>query len=134
VPFDEHGLEIIKAADCRSLLKTRSVGHLGTSIDALPVVMPVFYGVDGDYVVLRSMPDTPVGKALEDCVVCLEVDSLGESGEDPWGVVVTGQAQRVTSDADIARLDALGVPDVVDSSVWVRIPTRLVLGRRLRTA
>jgi len=133
VPVDEHGLEIINAAECRRLLKTRAVGRIGISIDALPVVMPVFYGVDGDYVVFRSMPDTPVGKSLEGCVVCLEVDSLGED-DDPWGVVVTGEAQRVTNDIDVARLDTLGVPDVVDSTIWVRIPTKIVLGRRIRTS
>ena len=133
MPVDEHGLEIIRATECRRLLKTRAVGRIGTSIDALPVVMPVFYAVDGNYVVLRSIPDTPVGKALEDCVVCLEVDSLGEE-DDAWGVVVTGQAERVTNDIDTARLDGLGVPDLIDSTVWLRIPTTVVLGRRLRAS
>lgn len=131
---DQHGLEIIKAEECRRLLSQRRVAHIGLSIDALPMIIPVFYAVDGDYVVLRSRPDTPVGKALEDCVVSLAVDTLVESPDDPWGVVVTGQAERVTDEADIARMEELDIPDLIKGTVWVRIPTKVVLGRRLRTS
>jgi nitroimidazol reductase NimA-like FMN-containing flavoprotein (pyridoxamine 5'-phosphate oxidase superfamily) len=132
--LDEHGLEVIGAAESRALLQTRTVGRLGTSIDALPVIVPVHYAVDGNYVVLRSKAGTPLDKALTDCVVCLEVDTLDDSKADfAWGVIVTGPAERVDDKDDIARLETLGVPDLIAGTHWVRIPTNLALGRRLLT-
>jgi uncharacterized protein len=131
VPIDEHGLELMESAESRALLKTRTVGRLGMSIGALPVILPVYYAVDGNYVVMRTKAGTPVDDALTNNVVCFEVDTLHEPDTDRWGVFVTGHAERVVDETDIARMEALGVPDLIDGTHWVRIPTQRVLGRRL---
>jgi uncharacterized protein len=130
VQVDQYGLEVLDAAACRALLATKGVGRIGTSIDALPVIVPVHYAVDGDFVVLRMRADTRLDKALVGCVVCFEVDSLDDTGEYDWGVNVTGEAEGVYADEEVARLDTLGVPDLVDHARWVRIPTTVIVGRR----
>lgn len=128
---DDYGLEILGAAECRALLATRSVGRIGTSIEALPVIVPVDYGIDGNFVVFRTKPDTRFDKSLIGHVVCFEVDVLDEAGEWHWGVNVTGEAESVYPDADVARLDALGVRVPPWETHWVRLPTTLITGRRL---
>lgn len=128
---DDYGLEILRAAECRALLATRTVGRIGTSIDALPVIVPVHYAMDGDYIVFRTKPETRFDKALIACVVCFEVDVLDDSGEWAWGVNVTGEAEGVYSRRDVARLERLGVDVPPWETHWLRVPTTWITGRRL---
>ncbi|HUR78474.1 MAG TPA: pyridoxamine 5'-phosphate oxidase family protein [Acidimicrobiales bacterium] len=127
---DEYGLEVLSAAQCRALLATHSVGRLGTSIGALPVVVPVDYAVDGRFVAMRIKPDTVFDKSLIGCVVGFEVDALGDSTDDSWFVNVTGEVREVEAETDIERLEKLGVPELLTESHWVRISTKVVFGRR----
>ncbi len=127
VERDRNGFEILTHADCLRLLATVKVGRVGVSMDALPVILPVNFAVDGDSVVFRTNPGTKLDAAVAGCVVCFEADNADESGDAGWSVVVTGRAGVA---GDTSRLEELGVPDLLAESGWIRIPADVVSGRR----
>lgn len=88
-------LEALSTEACLSLLAGQSFGRVGLSVDALPVVLPVNYVVDGHRIVLRSMPGTKVTTALRDAVVCFEIDGVDAIGGMRWSVLVTGMAREL---------------------------------------
>ena len=127
---DEFGLEVLNADECRALLATRKLGRIGASLNALPIVVPVDYALDGDSVVMCVNMNTALGKALVDCVVCLEVDNLDEPAEIDWGVYVNGQPHAVADPDEVARLETLGVSRWSEESEWLRLSTAMIMGRR----
>jgi nitroimidazol reductase NimA-like FMN-containing flavoprotein (pyridoxamine 5'-phosphate oxidase superfamily) len=103
----------LSAAESRLLLRgAAGAGHIGLSVHALPVVLPVSFTVDDDAV-------TVWGSALDrgsvfhvGDVVAFQVD--GRDPEGGWSVLVRGRAE-VASDG---------------GTLSVRIPAELVDGQR----
>jgi nitroimidazol reductase NimA-like FMN-containing flavoprotein (pyridoxamine 5'-phosphate oxidase superfamily) len=103
----------LSAAESRILLRgAHGSGHIGLSVRALPVVIPVTFTVD-DFGVTVS------GEALDrqsflrvGDVVAFQVD--GRDPEGSWSVLVRGRAEVAS----------------VGETVSVRIPAELVDGQR----
>jgi nitroimidazol reductase NimA-like FMN-containing flavoprotein (pyridoxamine 5'-phosphate oxidase superfamily) len=103
----------LSAAESRVLLRgAEGAGHIGLSVRALPVVIPVSFTVDDDAV-------TVWGEALErqsffhvGDVVAFQVD--GRDREGRWSVLVRGRAEMAS----------------VGATVSARIPAELVDGQR----
>ena len=103
----------LTAAESRVLLRgAGGAGHIGLSVRALPVVIPVSFTVDDDAV-------TVWGDALDRSsvfhvgdVVAFQVD--GRDPEGSWSVLVRGRAEMAS----------------VGETVSVRIPAELVDGQR----
>ncbi|MCU1380584.1 MAG: pyridoxamine 5-phosphate oxidase-related FMN-binding protein [Acidimicrobiales bacterium] len=93
--------QVLSPEVCRSLLAGHSLGRVGLSVDALPVVLPVNYVLDLvlDRVVLWSGPGDKLGAALRDAVVCFEIDGMDHLGGVDWSVVVTGVATELLGTA-----------------------------------
>ncbi len=130
---DRNGLQVLGRDECFALLQTATLGRIGCSSGALPMVLPVNFVVDGDRILVRTSPGTKLDAALRDSVVAFEVDDFDPMFHSGWSVVVTGVA-RVVEPADghatgshgpIARWAPLGQDHVVS------ISTELVSGRRL---
>ena len=56
--------EALDTEQCRTLLGSHNVGRMAVSVDALPVILPVNYAVDGDDIVFRTTPGTKLSAAL----------------------------------------------------------------------
>jgi nitroimidazol reductase NimA-like FMN-containing flavoprotein (pyridoxamine 5'-phosphate oxidase superfamily) len=75
----DDGLEILPEETCRQLLATAGLGRVGVNLHALPVVLPVEFGVpDGDVVFATSDGDK-LRAALDKVAVTIEVDKIDRS-------------------------------------------------------
>lgn len=129
---DRNGLEVLSRRECVALLACGTLGRVGVSIAALPVVLPVHYGVlDGD-VVFRTVEGTKLTGAVTNAVVAFEVDDMDERGVG-WSVLVIGRAEIVDEPVERAAAE-----DVIAES-WlpvepkhvVRVRADVVSGRRI---
>jgi nitroimidazol reductase NimA-like FMN-containing flavoprotein (pyridoxamine 5'-phosphate oxidase superfamily) len=131
--LDRNGLEVLDRAECLRLLATASLGRIGISSGALPVILPVNFRLVGDTIVFRTASGTKLDAATRGAVVAFEVDAIDPFEHTGWSVMVTGVARRVT---DPVELDAVRpqrvarwAPDGEDCVVAVS--TEMVSGRRI---
>jgi nitroimidazol reductase NimA-like FMN-containing flavoprotein (pyridoxamine 5'-phosphate oxidase superfamily) len=129
----EPTMETLNAEECVALLRQAPVGHIGISVDGLPVILPVNYSVVDDAIMFRTIPGSKLAAASESTVVAFEVDSHADDGCTGWSVLVQGVAREVTDSME--REMALACPirawalgDRADRVV--RIEMQTVSGRR----
>lgn len=130
---DANGLETLSRAEAIALLETREVGRLVYTRRALPAIRPVNYAVRGGAVLIWTGSTSSLGQAVRGAVVAFEVDAFDRVNRAGWSVVVTGTAQLVTDEAQLAsaRLDG-PVPWAPGMKEYlVRIPMTIVTGRWL---
>ena len=122
IDLPETSQTTLSADECLRLLARGSLGSLGRIVytrHALPVVLPVSFGLDFSGTLIVSTPDGSAPAAdLDGCVVALQVDSLDQDAADrkptdadPLGavsVMVHGTA-RATKDGTGLRL----VPELI---------------------
>ena len=130
--MDRNGFEVLGRDECFALLRSATVGRIGLSMSALPVVLPVNFAVDGDRLVVRTAAGSKFDAALGGAVVAFEADHLDPDSGEAWSVLVRGSSAVLTDPADIASLADLDLNSwVADrSDQWVMITTDLVSGRR----
>jgi len=134
---DHAGLETIPLDDCLRLLASVPLGRVGFLSDGEVVVLPVNHAVAGQDVVFRTTLGSKLSAAESENAVTFEADHYDPRCRAGWSVLVTGRAEMVYDDAEIAALDRLGLepwPDAVDRSFWVRIRATALTGRRLRAS
>src|ERR1700704_7043983 len=90
LPNSAHGE--ISDADCRLLLATRTLGRVGLTSGALPVIMPVEYVYDEGVIVFRTEPDAKLRAAVHGAVLAFEVDAFDPVTGRGWSVLVHGRA------------------------------------------
>ena len=132
---DHAGLETIPLDECLRLLASVPLGRVGFLSDGEVVVLPVNHAVAGQDVVFRTTLGSKLSAAESENAVTFEADHYDPRRRAGWSVLVTGRAEMVYDDAEIATLDRLGLepwPDAVDRSFWVRIRATALTGRRLR--
>lgn len=131
--IDVHELQLLSAAECSELLAQQSVGRVGISVGALPVVLPVNYAMlDGD-VVIRTGEGSKLDAALARAVVAFEVDHVDPIYHEGWSVLVQGRAAVLERPDEVERAALLPLrpwaPGGRDR--YVRIPTEIISGRRI---
>jgi nitroimidazol reductase NimA-like FMN-containing flavoprotein (pyridoxamine 5'-phosphate oxidase superfamily) len=133
--FDRHGMEKLARDECLALLATRSVGRVGITISALPVIFPInFVLMDGD-IVFRSSPGSKLTAAAQRAVVAFEVDEVDTMYHSGWSVLVVGPAYEVTDAAELERAKTLPLLPWAPGTKghFIRIRSEIVSGRRLGT-
>ncbi len=87
------GIEVIDSDECRRLLAEDVIGRVSVVIGATPTILPVNYALDGDDIVLRTMPGSrlDVGQGH----AAFEVDSFDRETQSGWSVLVTGHLEEV---------------------------------------
>ena len=129
----DEGLEILTETEAMTLLRTGSVGRVGITIESLPAIFPVNFGVVDDAIVFRTAPGSKLNAALRGATVAFEVDDHDRADRSGWSVLVVGRAEVV---------HGIGVAfQVLDAGIepWaggvrsniVRIVPDLVSGRRI---
>lgn len=135
--LDRNGLEILSTEECVDLLRANEIGRVSTSLRALPVVLPVTYTVDRDVILFRTSVGTKFYAATRNAVVAFEVDDFDRTTRTGWSVMVIGEAQEITDDAELERVRQLPLEPWIgngDLDRYIRIPIVHVSGRRIPTA
>jgi nitroimidazol reductase NimA-like FMN-containing flavoprotein (pyridoxamine 5'-phosphate oxidase superfamily) len=131
-------LEELSETDCLTLLRTVPVGRVAVSVDALPVILPVNFVLDGTEVLFRTVPGTKLQAAVARVVVAFEADDYDTASGEGWSVLVRGVADEITdpgrkSEANrlVPRSWAFGGGE---ADHLIRVPVTVITGRRLRAA
>src|SRR5437763_13063809 len=101
-------LEVLTDEESRALLAEGRVGRVAVTADALPVIAPVNYVVDGSSIVFRTKRDGMLARACDDAVIAFEIDEVAADGSGGWSVNVVGIASLV-SDSEHVRAFLLGI-------------------------
>ena len=129
---DRNGLEVLSRDECVELLSASTIGRIGLSAGALPLVLPVNFCVDRDRIVLRTGEGTKLEAASRNAVVSFEVDDIDPIFHTGWSVVVTGVASPLESEAELSRARALPLrPWAAPGDRYVAISLEDVSGRRI---
>ncbi|MGX4688404.1 pyridoxamine 5'-phosphate oxidase family protein [Streptomyces sp. JNUCC 63] len=123
----------VSRKEALELLASVSLGRVGFTEQALPVIRPVNHLVDAGAVIMRTHPGSALlSHSLNSEVVAYEADDIDRVTHTGWSVVVTGVATRVTAPEELARYRRLLVPWIGTEMVHVvRIVPELVTGYRL---
>ena len=126
------GRTSLSEAECRELLATRTLGRVGLTSGALPVILPVEYVYDAGAIVFRTEHDTKLRAAVHGDVLAFEVDAFDADAGQGWSVHVLGRATVLTADHDVAPLPTLDPELPADSRRhYVRLHCEIVTGHRL---
>lgn len=133
---DRRGLEVLDRSECLALLRRVPVGRLGLSMDALPVVLPVNFVLDGDDVVVGTGEGGTFDAAVGGTIVAFEADSWDPITHSGWSVLVRGRARVVVGDEELERVRQLPLRPWGDPRElrYVAVGTEIVTGRRLDPA
>ena len=135
-PTDHAGLETLPFEACLRLLASVPLGRVGFHADGEMVILPVNHAMDGQDVVFRTAHGSKLTAAEEQGLVAFEADNYDEQTRSGWSVLVTGRAAVVYEEAEIQRLDRLGLhpwATAVQRPFWIRIRPTSVTGRRTRS-
>jgi len=130
---DHAGLEILPFDECLRLMGSVSVGRVGFFSDGEMVVLPVNHVVDGNDPVFRTNRGSKLSAAEGQDLVAFEADNYSEPDRSGWSVLVTGRAEVVYDEAEVERLERLGVHPwvtTVERPFWIRIRATSVSGRQ----
>ena len=128
------GFRELGRQECLRLMAQVPVGRIVYTRRALPAVLPVNFGLDGDgAVLLRTSASSDMVRAIDGAVVAFETDDVDAARHSGWSVVVTGSATVVTDPAEHDRLARTGPVSWVPAQqeVFVRIDPEMVTGREL---
>lgn len=133
---DRNGLEVLDREHSLRLLATATLGRVGVTFGALPVVLPVNFRLVNDLIVFRTGVGTKFDAATRNHIVAFEADDFEPVYHAGWSVVVTGMAREVTDPYEVAALSTLPIPRWAPegNSRTVAISTDLVSGRRVGLA
>ena len=135
VRYDRNGLQVLTTAECTALLRGATLGRIGLSVDALPLVLPVNYWFDGERILIRTTEGTGLQRAAGGAVVAFEVDDIDPMYHAGWSVVVTGRAEEIVDPVELEELRTAPLArwaHAEGGSRIVAIQPDLVSGRRIQ--
>jgi nitroimidazol reductase NimA-like FMN-containing flavoprotein (pyridoxamine 5'-phosphate oxidase superfamily) len=119
------GIDVIESDECKKLLAQDVIGRIAVVIGATPMIFPVNYALDGDAIIIRTMPGSrlDVGQGL----AAFEVDSFDRARQSGWSVLATGRLDELT---DPQRLHAPVVPwPAGERNLCLRLRPSFITGR-----
>ena len=128
-------IRALSAEECRELLPAVSVCRVGFVLDGRVQIIPVNYVLDGDDLIIRTLPDGIIRAAMDsDAGVSVEVDHLEYLAGEGWSVLMHGPLREITAPTEIARLDTHRVTPWADPDrpLHLRFSPEEMSGRRVR--
>jgi uncharacterized protein len=128
----ERSLVALSRRECVALLADKQMGRAVFTERAMPAIVPVAFAIDGDAIVLCTASDTRLASAATSGVLAFQVDDIDPHTRSGWSVVVVGVAELVEARQEQASIRCLLEPWVPGTSdVFIRLPLRVVTGRRI---
>src|SRR5688572_28975792 len=127
--FQNDAFRALDRQESLRLLAKVPVGRVVYTRHALPAVLPINFSLDTDTsVLLRTLPDSDLVRAIDGVVVAFEADEFDAATRSGWSVVVTGRATVVTDPAEHERLSHSGPTSwmPLHDAVFVRIESGIV--------
>jgi len=126
---------ILTRQECMHLLGTTTLGRVGASIDALPVILPIHFALIDESVLFRTLPGTKLDAATRDTVIAFQADAYEPVDGTGWSVLVQGITSAVRDHH--GDVPAINVPikpwaGVEPHHRLVRLDTTNVTGRHFR--
>ncbi|MEV0681954.1 pyridoxamine 5'-phosphate oxidase family protein [Actinosynnema sp. NPDC050436] len=130
--YDSVGLQVLSREECLRLLRATAVGRLVYTDQALPVVHPVVYVVDGESVVLR-VPEGSSTLVARDTIVAFQIDEVAADLSRGWSVMAVGHVTEVDDETALVRLRALPLASrgVGRQDRYLVVALELLSGRRI---
>lgn len=122
--------------ECVERLNSARIGRVAISLNALPTVLPVHFGLNTrhDAVVIRTKRGTKLSAALRGAIVAFEVDEYHPETDGGWSVLVQGRSSEITDASEIAEAQSLSLrpasPGDGDDH-FIRVELDIVTGREL---
>jgi hypothetical protein len=107
---DGAGCLILGRAECLGLLAAGGLGRIAINVGALPAILPVRFGLQGDRVVLRVLEGSTLDRATRDSVVAFEADGPAADAAGEWSVTFTGIARHLPKGPESDGAEALRLP------------------------
>ena len=135
VPNAAASLEPLGRLQCLNMLALAEVGRVGFVVDGQPEILPVNYALDGDTVLFRTEASSALNNiSMQN--VAFEVDSIDNSTQSGWSVLVRGRAESIADsiDATSERIRRLTLRTWApgERERWFTIRPISITGRRLR--
>jgi nitroimidazol reductase NimA-like FMN-containing flavoprotein (pyridoxamine 5'-phosphate oxidase superfamily) len=122
----------LSTAECHRLLRTQTVGRVGTTSGGLPCILPVCYAYEDGAIVFRTGTGTKLRAAASGDVLAFQVDSIDPRSGHGWSVLVLGRASVLTTTHEHDGLPTLDSPrEHGELNHYVRLHCELVTGRIL---
>jgi len=124
----------IDEQECLELLRSKAkLGRVGFVVDGLPIILPVNYVSEGDFVVFCTAGGTKLSHLKDGAPAAFEVDSSRSAEHSGWSVLVQGAASQVTDpqELDLLRRGPLESWAGPDAAHWIRIKIDHISGRRI---
>jgi uncharacterized protein len=130
---DANEIGVLSGPEALALLRSREVGRIVYTHWALPAVMPVRYAVREGAIWIWTDSVASLGRALDGSVVAFQADDLDQATCSRWSVTVTGVAEVVTDETQLARARVDGPVswELGAQNQLVKIPLMMVTGRWL---
>jgi DNA-binding NarL/FixJ family response regulator len=126
----------LSRGECMRLMGSVPLGRIVYTRQALPAVELVNFALDDGDVIIATNAGGKLAAATRGAVVAFEADSVDVAASAGWSVTVVGYSRAVTDDAEIGRLNRVGLvpwaPGTCDH--FIRISPTIVHGRRLGAA
>lgn len=120
------GFQTMTSDECRRLLASRQIGRVAVTAGALPFVLPVQYGLQGDQLLLRTPGHHEVSDSIDGQVVGFEADDIDLVHGVGWCVSVTGAV-------NVLHAGAMGAPAHrwFSDGVVLALDTDVIVGHRI---
>lgn len=130
---DQHGLVILDDGECINLLASASVGRVGLSSGALPVVLPVNFVLRDRTIVFRTEAGLKLDAARANSVACVEIDEFDAFRHEGWSVLATGRMSEIVDPEQLAAAALLPLQPWAARAAahFVALPIELLSGRRI---
>jgi hypothetical protein len=137
-PDHEAEKVILSRRECLARLASTQVGHIGVSIDALPVIFPVHFTLADESILFRTTLGTKLDSAASSAVVAFQVDEYDAAEQGWWSVLLQGIASPIAEQAA-----EIGPGGSASSSDWssagetsrlLRVDSHTMTGRLYRGA
>lgn len=127
------GNEVIPLSQCVHHLEAKEVGRIAFIRGSRIHLYPINYAWDGEAIVFRCSPESPIADAI-DVEVVIEVDHIEERDQFGWSVIARGVPSYVDPNETpdlMRRLKSLSLYPWAegDKSTWIRMMPSPLTGR-----
>jgi nitroimidazol reductase NimA-like FMN-containing flavoprotein (pyridoxamine 5'-phosphate oxidase superfamily) len=123
-------------SECEALLRAGVAGRVALMSPTGPQIVPLNYSVVDSTIIVRTSPESVLGKYGPDAVLAFEVDGFDHAYQQGWSVVARGRAGVVRDVTALKRIAAVWEPRPWASgvrSLFLRIAWTELTGRQLGT-